>query len=75
VDALPPRGSARMPTPAYGVVILVVILVCLIVLVRQGFDVASATAAIVTAALAAVDMSRRLLRSPNTDDGPSNEAA
>jgi hypothetical protein len=64
-----------MPTPVYGVVILVVILVCLIILVRQGLDAVSATGVIVTVALAAVDMTRRLQRGPHSDDSPFNEAA
>lgn len=74
MNALPLKGGACVPTPAYGVVILVVVLVCLIILVRQGFDAATATGAIVTVALATVEMTRRLLRSSNSDDDQSNEA-
>lgn len=61
------RGSACVPTPVYGVIVIVVVLLCLVVLVRQGLSTASATEAIATSALAAVGFTRRLLCIPRTD--------
>lgn len=55
----------------YGVIVVIVILACLVVLVRTGSDVTAATAAVVTVALAGIDMTRRLLHAaPDTDTGP-----
>jgi asparagine N-glycosylation enzyme membrane subunit Stt3 len=50
------------PAPAYGVVILVVILVCLVLLAYRGLDVMIATNALVTLTLAVAGLTGRLLR-------------
>lgn len=75
MNALPMRGGACVPTPAYGVIIIIVVLVPVIILVRQGFDPMTATGAIITAALAAVDATRRLLRDPDPNDRQSTDVA
>jgi hypothetical protein len=59
-----------MPTPVYGLVILIVILVYLSDWVRQGMDAMTATAVIVSVTIAAADMAFRLQRRPS----PSDEA-
>ena len=61
------RGSACVPTPVYGVIVIVVVLLCLVVLVHQGLSTASATEAIAASALAAVGFTRQLLYIPRTD--------
>src|SRR4051812_31421682 len=61
MSALPPAGAC-LPTPVYGVVILVLVLVCLVLLAYRGLDVMIATNALVTVTLASAELTGRLLR-------------
>jgi len=72
----PPKNGANLPTPVYGVVVLILILICLVTLAYRNYDLMIITNVLVTLALASAEVTRRLVRTRcNANGGPFFQSA